>query len=87
MDYGQLNYISFASVSIAFAISIFLPKVSDSIYFHRETSRLGEASSSSSSGALKNAAKFLWMDAKTAYTDSYVLKWYAKFFSSSQRVI
>jgi hypothetical protein len=35
LDYGQLNYVSLAGVIVAFGISVFLPKVTSSIYFYR----------------------------------------------------
>ena len=34
LDYSQLNYVSFACVALAFLISVFLPRVTTSIYFH-----------------------------------------------------
>ncbi len=36
LDYRELNYIALSSVSIAFMLSIFLPPVKTSIYFHKE---------------------------------------------------
>ena len=36
MNYHELNYISLASVSMAFILSLFLPSVKQSIYFYRD---------------------------------------------------
>lgn len=36
MDFRQLNYISLISVSVATAVSFFLPWVSSTVYFHRD---------------------------------------------------
>ena len=35
LDYRQLNFISLSSVSLATIVSFFLPKVSQTLYFHR----------------------------------------------------
>ena len=59
LDYGQLNYVSFVSVIIAFTFSLFLPKVDRSIYFH----------------GTKHPFSGLWQDLKKAYTNPYVVKW------------
>ena len=37
LDYHQLNFVSLGSVSLAFLFSLFLPRVSSSIYFDRQT--------------------------------------------------
>ena len=59
LDYGQLNYISLGSVSVAFIFSLLLPKVNTSIYFH----------------GTKHPFRGLWQDLKKSYSNPYVVKW------------
>ena len=59
LDYGQLNYVSFVNVTIAFVVSLFLPQVDKSIYFH----------------GTKHPFQRLGRDLKEAYSNPYVVKW------------
>ena len=59
LDYGKLNYISLVNVTIAFVISIFLPKVDTSIYFHSTT----------------DPFKRLWKDLKESFSNPTIIKW------------
>ncbi|XP_068239536.1 thiamine transporter 1 [Palaemon carinicauda] len=87
MDYHGLNYISLGSVSIAFLIAFLLPPVRTSIYFHRQeyiassegesSRRLDEAGGQKRRPVLwlSKVMKLIWEDFKTAYSNTYLLKW------------
>lgn len=81
LDYGQLNYVSLVSVSTAFFICLFLPKVTTSIYFHggqnhRDEEGEDEANQSTTEMVMrKSVARRLIQDAKTAYTKPAIIKW------------
>jgi len=77
LDYGQLNYVSLTSVSMAFFISIFLPKVKTSIYFHggQKLEEDEEKQSTTEMVMRKSVARRLIQDAKTAYTKPLIIKW------------
>lgn len=54
LNFYQLNYISFTTVSVAFCVALCLPRVQHSFYFHRKASSercLGDDKSLSSPGA------------------------------------
>ena len=77
MNYFELNYISLGCVSVAFLLSLQLPKVNESIYFYRNDEKCidGPLPKLSVSERIKLAYPILWMDFKQAYTNTYVLKW------------
>ena len=61
LDYGQLNYVSLISVIIAFAFSLILPSVDQSIYFHQKNTG--------------NVFMIIGSNVKNAYKNHYVVKW------------
>eukprot|EP00095_Tigriopus_kingsejongensis_P003036 maker-scaffold1070_size64748-snap-gene-0.13 protein:Tk03036 transcript:maker-scaffold1070_size64748-snap-gene-0.13-mRNA-1 annotation:"hypothetical protein DAPPUDRAFT_59074" len=66
LDYRDLNYISLAGVGTAFILSLLLPWVKTSIYFHQE-----KTSEESQSGNLcSKATGLLWSHAKGSYTQN-----------------
>ena len=69
LDCGQLNYVSLVSVSLAFFVSLFLPKVNSSIYFH------ANGTSTAAATTTKHPFYRLWQDLKKAYSNGYVVKW------------
>lgn len=80
-DYNDLNYISLSFVSAATIVSLFLPSVAQSIYFHRRkeevtnTNPIKEEEKDSLGSSLKSAYRLLWLDFKSAYSTAYMLKW------------
>ena len=70
LDCGQLNYVSLVSVSLAFFVSLFLPKVNSSIYFHANGTSTAAAATTT-----KHPFYRLWQDLKKAYSNGYVVKW------------
>lgn len=86
MNYHQLNYISLGSVSIALVFSVLLPRVQQSIYFHRESEVVLEDDSGIPDGGggirkmdfwekLKATKKYMSEDLRAAYSNMYVVKW------------
>ena len=78
-DYKVLNYISLACVSIALALSFFLPKLKTSVYFHKgkksgEDGVEAEHDDNELHYVKRGLAKIL-SDLRSAYTQSYVVKW------------
>ena len=69
LDYGQLNYISLVNISIAFIVSLFLPRVDKSIYFH------GRHNSTASKKQQQHPYQGLWTDLKKAYSKKSVVTW------------
>ena len=66
-----MNYFALASLSVAAIISLFLPSVPKSIYFHRNNESLGQEKQSGANVVVK----VLMTHLKVAYTNPYVLKW------------
>ena len=60
LDFKQLNYFALASLSVATIISLFLPSVPKSIYFHRNIENLGSEKQSGANAA--KASKILIWD-------------------------
>lgn len=99
MNLLQLNYFSLACVSVALTFSLFLPRVKQSIYFHRDivttntvvaAENVEEGNSSSEPDTetvataqrkttfrqkLQDSKRYMLNDLKSAYGNSYVLKW------------
>ncbi len=84
MDYHQLNYLSLGSVSIALVFSLMLPRVKQSIYFHRDAQVILEADDGNCVGGqnklgfmekVKASKKYMLEDLKAAYSNIYVVKW------------
>ena len=78
-DYKALNYISLACVSIALALSFFLPKLKTSVYFHKgkksgEDGVEAEHDDNELHYVKRGLGKIL-SDLRSAYTQSYVVKW------------
>ena len=59
LDYKQLNYFALASLSVATIISLFLPNVPKSIYFHRNNENL-DAEQQSGPTAAKARKILIW---------------------------
>lgn len=89
-DYYTLNFVSLAFVSAATVVSLFLPSVEQSIYFHRgknkdaakkrcDSKDLEEPPDvicvSSSQGEPPSPFRLLWIDFTSSYSNSYMLKW------------
>ena len=66
-----MNYFALASLSVATIISLFLPNVPKSIYFHRNNENLGQEKQPNANAAVKVLMSHL----KVAYSNPYVLKW------------
>ncbi|CAL8121790.1 unnamed protein product [Orchesella dallaii] len=83
MNYHQLNYISLGCVSTALIFSLFLPSVKQSIYFHRRVSYIKtpdqeivhQETKVSLRQKLQNTKRYMLEDLKSAYGNTYVLKW------------
>ena len=71
LDYGQLNYISLVNISIAFIVSLFLPRVDESIYFHGSH----RISTTASEKQQQHPYQGLWTDLKKAYSKRSVVSW------------
>lgn len=71
-DYRELNYISLASVGVAFLLSGFLPTVKTSVYFHKD-----DNTGVAEKGIKKDKRGFekILSDLRSAYTQPYVVKW------------
>ena len=67
MNYTQLNYFALTSLSVASVISLFLPNVPKSIYFHRKDEKSGSGFSKASMVLIEHL--------KVAYSNPYVVKW------------
>lgn len=85
-DYYELNYISLSFVTAATAVSLLLPGVSQSIYFHRGNKEVGSPGEGAigtneaavvalDSSSIKSVYRLLWLDFKAAYSTAYTLKW------------
>ena len=77
-NYYSLNFISLAFVSAATLVSLFLPSVEQSIYFHRGKckdviSNIDEAPDHVSKAP--SPFRLLWFDFKSSYSNAYMLKW------------
>ena len=59
LDYKQLNYFALASLSVATIISLFLPSVPKSIYFHRNIVNL-DSEKQSGANAAKASKILIW---------------------------
>ena len=59
LNYKQLNYFALASLSVATIISLFLPNVPKSIYFHRNNENL-DAEQQSGANAAKASKILIW---------------------------
>lgn len=78
MDYHQLNYLSLGSVSVALVFSVLLPRVKQSIYFHRDTEVIledGEMRRLGFREKVKASKRFMVEDLRAAYKNMYVVKW------------
>eukprot|EP00096_Caligus_rogercresseyi_P003935 TRINITY_DN1788_c0_g1_i1.p1 TRINITY_DN1788_c0_g1~~TRINITY_DN1788_c0_g1_i1.p1 ORF type:complete len:428 (+),score=38.52 TRINITY_DN1788_c0_g1_i1:139-1422(+) len=71
-DYRGLNYISLGAVSLSTIVSLCLPKVKNSIYFHREGSTENDEPSKR---GWKTVLSYFKNDAVNAFSNTYVLKW------------
>ena len=74
VNYRELNYISLAGVGTAFVISVFLPSVRTSIYFHREEEK-GDEHMPKRRFSVKRALSILRSHLVGAYSQSTVAKW------------
>jgi len=79
-DYNDLNYISLSFVSAATIVSLFLPSVAQSIYFHRRKEEVTNSTESTGAeeedgSSLKSVYRLLWLDFTSAYSTAYMLKW------------
>ena len=61
LDYKQLNYFALASLSVAAVISLFLPSVPKSIYFHRNIESL-DSEKQSGANAAKASKILTWVN-------------------------
>ena len=68
LDYGQLNHFSLVNICIAFIVSLFLPKVDASIYFHGNNIVANEK-------LQHHWYEGLWADLKKAYSEKSVVTW------------
>lgn len=78
LDYFELNYLSLAGTSLAFVLSLLLPPVRQSIYFHPKEDLIGSNLKESKLNfyqRLKRAYNWLFRDFKMAYSNTYILKW------------
>jgi len=77
MSYKDLNYISLSSVSLAFLISWLLPSVATSVYFYRPKEGDGEEGEETrvQRQSIKSTIQLILSEAKSAYSNSYVVKW------------
>lgn len=88
MDFRQLNYFSLAMVSVATAVSFFLPRVSTTVYFHREapqdlhpvTLATDEETIRSEPRLplwtkIRSACEFVKRDFISSFSNLYILKW------------
>jgi thiamine transporter 2/3 len=72
MDFKQLNYITFASVSLASIWALFLPSVDKSLYFHSDDSKDRPFTEK-----IVSAFKLMKSHFVDAYTNLHVVKWSA----------
>ena len=78
LDYREFNYISLACVSFAFFLSILLPSVKSSVYFHRseeEGDDPKEVIEAKEKLSISETMRVIFTDAKNGYSDAYVVKW------------
>ena len=68
LDYGQLNHFSLVNICIAFIVSLLLPKVDASIYFHGNNIVANEK-------LQRHWYEGLWADLKKAYSEKSVVTW------------
>lgn len=75
LDYKQLNYLTLSSVTLASAVSFFLPRVDRTIYFHRVSTVEEEEILPDRQLTWNAAMKRVQRDFVGAFKDKYVLKW------------
>ena len=76
----ELNYISLAMVSMATLVSFLLPSVTNTIYFHRDTSGVSdvqgsECDSISTLEKCRRALLLVKRDFVNSFSNLYILKW------------